>query len=211
MHHPTQLEVFEQTKASRTQVVHLPKIVAVIFPGNSTEYSYHCDIPDVQVSDYVIVASPSGDRYDRSGQNFFSPELKGYPTVVRVVRTQETVKDVSKATKWVIQKLDIDKYVERLAHEQQVDVLKAKIDRAKKEIMERAQLATLRSMSPELDALVTELASLTGVPIEEKPIAVRAHKRATRKPRATTVKGKTIAATRRKAGAKKPGPKPRKK
>jgi hypothetical protein len=172
-----QREAFEQTRVARTEIMALPKIVAVIFPGNSTEYSYHCDIPDVQQGDYVIVASPSGpDRYDRN-QNFFSPELKGYPTVVRVVRTQETVKDVSKASKWVIQKLDIDKYVERLAYEQQVDVLKAKIKRAKEEALERAQLATLRALSPELEQLVTELATLTGVPIEEKPVEVRRHQR----------------------------------
>jgi hypothetical protein len=156
--------------------VQLPRIVAVIFPGNSTEYSYHCDIPEVQQGDYVIVASPSGDRYDRN-QNFFSPELKGYPTVVRVVRTEETVKDVSKATKWVIQKLDIDKYVERLAHEQKIDVLRAKIKRAKEAALERAQLASLRELSPELDLLITELANLTGVPVEQKPIPVRAHAR----------------------------------
>lgn len=170
-------------KSAIGEVVSLPKIVAVIFPGNSTEYSYHCDIPDVQQGDYVIVASPnvSHDRYDRS-QNFFSPELKGYPTVVRVVRTQETVRDVSKASKWVIQKLDIDKYVERLAYEQQVEVLRAKIDRAKKEALERAQMATLRTISPELDLLVTELANLTGVPIEDKPVEVRAHKRQRKAP-----------------------------
>lgn len=169
-------------KSAVGEVVSLPKIVAVIFPGNSTEYSYHCDIPDVQQGDYVIVASPNAsDRYVRS-QNFFSPELKGYPTVVRVVRTQETVKDVSKASKWVIQKLDIDKYVERLAHEQQVEVLRAKIKRAKEEAMERAQLATLRTLSPELDLLVTELADLTGVPIEDKPVEVRAHKRQRKAP-----------------------------
>ena len=202
------------TLAQALSTITLPRIVAVIFPGNSTEYSYHCDIADVNVGDYVIVASPhpSNDRYSYSGQNFFSPELKGYPTVVRVVRTEETTRDVNKATKWVIQKLDIDKYVARMAYEQQVDVLQAKISKAKKEALERAQLATLRSLSPELDALVTELANLTGQSIEEKPIAVRAHgrKRTARTGAAITRVKATATSARSKAGAKKPGRKPRK-
>src|SRR4249919_3070867 len=132
----------------KTSVITLPRIVGVTFSGSGgTEYSYYCDIPDIEVGDYAIVASP----YSSQQPNFRSPELDGYPTVVRVVSTQETVKAVAKAAKWIIQKVDIDRYVQRLSYERQVDVLRAKIEKAKKAALEQAQLASLMSLSPELN------------------------------------------------------------
>jgi hypothetical protein len=185
-------------KMGVAQVISLPRIVSVLFPNNNTEYSYYSDIEGLEVGDFAIVASPHGNEY--AAGRFRSTELDGYPTVVRVVSTQETVKAVNKAAKWIVQKIDIAAYVERLNAERQLEVLRAKIEKAKKAALEQAQLATLRTLSPELDALVTELAKLTGVPIEEKPIAVRAHKRV-RTPRAAA--GKTASKQRAKQPAAK--------
>lgn len=192
-----QLEAFEATRAERTQIMSLPKIVGVVFPGNNTVYSYYSDIEGLQVDDYAIVAAPYGDhRY--GGSSFHSTELQGFPTVVRIVSTTETVRAISKAAKWIIQKIDIDRYVSRLAEEQKLEVLKAKIAKAKKDALEQLELGRLRSLSPELDMLLDELATLTGTTIEAKPIEVRAHKRAvTRKPRASTGKASSKPASKK--------------
>lgn len=160
------------------QIATLPRIVAVVFPNSNTEYSYYCDIPEIKAGDYAVVASPYGPSASRGmNERFFAHEINGHPTVVRVVRTEETIKDVSKAAKWIIARVEIERYAERLAQEQKIEVIKAKIKRAKEEALERAQLASLRELSPELDLLITELANLTGVPVEKKPIPVRAHAR----------------------------------
>lgn len=159
----------------------LTSVVQVVFPGNETIYSYHSDIPDLKVDDFVIVASPRNRSWDET--RFFSQELQGYPVVVRVVNIQPTLKDVTKANKWIIQKLDVDAYVRRLALEQQVDILRHRINEEKKKALELAELAKLRDLNPTLGALIDELAALTGQKIEEKPIEVRAHKRSPTKAR----------------------------
>lgn len=160
------------------EVMGLTNVVQVIFPGNRTLYSYHSDIPDLKAGDYAIVASPNSSRNWESNPDFYSQELRGHPSVVKVINTEPTVKDISKAAKWIIQKVDIEAYVARLAIEQQVEVLKHRIAQEKKKALEAFELAKLRELNPELGVLVDQLAALTGQVLEPKPTTVREHKRA---------------------------------
>jgi hypothetical protein len=160
----------------------LTSIVTVVFPNSNTEYSYYSDIPDLQKDDFAIVASPYGPTANRQfNDRFHNDALDGYPTVVRVTSTMPTLKQVSKAAKWIIQKIDINKYVARLAIERQVDILKHRIAEEKKAALEALELAKLRELNPTLGVLVDQLAALTGQVLEAKPTTVREHKRA--KPR----------------------------
>lgn len=177
-------------------VVGLTNVVQVIFPGKNTLYSYHSDIPDLKVGDYAIVASPYSQNDFNRTVDFYSQELKGHPTVVKVVSIEPSLKDVTKANKWLIQKVDIDAYVQRLAFEQRVEILKHRINEEKKKALELAELAKLRELNPTLGELVDQLAAMTGVTIEEKPIAVRAHKRAPTR-RKTTTKASTSRAKKK--------------
>jgi hypothetical protein len=176
-------------KITPVQVLPIPYVVQVLFPGNSNKlYSYHCDIEGVQAGDYVIVASPHAQTGWERNPDFFSTELKGHPTVVRVFSTEQSVGAISKAAKWIIQKVDIDAYVARLNHEQQVEVLKHRITEEKKKALEAFELAKLRELNPTLGVLVDQLAALTGQVLEPKPTTVREHKRAAPRTKKAPVK-----------------------
>lgn len=160
-----------------TQKLTIPFVVQVMFEGTPNKlYSYHCDIEGVAPGDFVVVISPKATGYEKN-PHFFSQEMEGYPTVVRVMNTEQSISRITAATKFVIEKINIDKYVSRLAHERQVEVLQFRIEEEKKKALELFELAKLRDLNPTLGGLVDQLAALTGQTIEAKPIQVRKHSR----------------------------------
>lgn len=147
------------------------RIITCVFSGNRNGYAYYTDDASIQVDDYVVVVSPNGDVNHRSEL------VDGFPTIVKVISVDETVEAVTRVAKPIVHKIDLAGYAAMVEHQKQVEVLKAKIARARKDALENIELAKLAALSPELGALVKEMASLTGMTIEEKPIPVRAHKR----------------------------------
>jgi hypothetical protein len=159
----------------------MTRIITCVFAGNSNRYAYYSDDETILVDDYVVVVSPNG------ATNHRSEAVDGFPTIVKVVSIEETLEGVLKVAKPIVCKINLTAYAARLEHDRKVEVLKAKIHRARKEAMENIELAKLAVLSPELGELVKEMAALTGVTIEEKPIPVRAHRR--KSTRATGRKG----------------------
>lgn len=149
----------------------MTRIITCVFAGNNNHYAYNTDDETINVDDYVVVVSPNGMPNHRSAA------VDGFPVIVKVVSIEETLEGVLKVSKPIVSKVDLTAYAARIEHEKRVEVLKAKIARARKDALENIELAKLAVLSPELGALVKEMAALTGVTIEEKPIPVRAHRR----------------------------------
>lgn len=87
--------------------------------------------------------------------------IAGYPTIARVVSTEETVEGVERVREWIVARLDFAEYLDRRAIEERRKVLVAKIERAAREARARLELDDLASRSPELKALLDEAAKLS--------------------------------------------------
>lgn len=120
------------------------KIVTVKFnqPG-SQGYTYMTDIEGIEVGDTLVVDSPNG----------------GF-TCVTVKSVEETAEGVAKATKWVVCKVDVSGYNERLAKIEKRKLLVAKLKKMQAEALEADQFATLIKLNPDAAALVEELKRL---------------------------------------------------
>lgn len=120
------------------------KIVTVKFnPPHSQGYAYMTDIEGVEVGDTLVVDSSNG------GFN-----------CVTVVSVEETVEGVEKATKWIVSKVDVAGYRERLAKIEKRKLLLAKLKKMQAEALEADQFATLIKLNPDAAALVEELKNL---------------------------------------------------
>lgn len=134
------------------------RTVTVNFAGSPGQpYAYQTYDETIQKDDFVIVISPyDGHRGQSKTSPLYSKEANGFPVVVRVVSVVETVESVLRATKWIIGKVDLETAILEEQQRQQKALLDAKIARATKDALESIQLERLRSLSPELDALITE-------------------------------------------------------
>lgn len=117
------------------------------------DYAYYTDDETIAKDDFVVVVSPYGEVYD--------DESQGYVKVVKVVSVEETVEAITKASKWIVQKVDLAAYRERMKRIERLKLLDAKIEQAKKEAMRRLELKQLMDMSPELKQLVEERLGLS--------------------------------------------------
>jgi hypothetical protein len=145
--------------AVSTALAQVARVVIVQFPSNNQGYAYHTRDASIGVDDFCLVISPYADRNCGS---FRIPELNGYLAIVRVIDVKETPHSINAASKWIVGKLDISQAIaegERLA---QIEVLQAKIKKARKEAEERVKLEQLRELSPELGTLMDELDALQG-------------------------------------------------
>ena len=138
------------------------KIIGVHFPSSDKVYHYYTDL-DLAVGDFAVVVSPYDGGYNERGRHFDS-KLDGHPVVVQVATVEETLEAIEKVVKWVVQKVDVQAYADRLEAEKRVAVLRAKIARAEKAAREQLELEKLRSLSPELSGLLDELQALTSPP-----------------------------------------------
>lgn len=134
------------------------RIVQVTFEGSAKRYAYYTDL-DLQVGDYAVVASPYGRSYGIRGE-FYSEELQGNPTIVRVESVEETVEAIDRVAKWIIQRVDVGAYAYRVAREERRKVLLAKIKKAEKAAREQLEMEKLRELSPGLGKLIDELKAL---------------------------------------------------
>lgn len=133
------------------------KIVKAVFDngGGQKDYAYYADesLKDLKVGDYAVVISPYGTVYDEESQ--------GYLNIVQITSLEEDLEGVTKAAKWLVQKVDLSEYRERLAKALRIRTLDARIETAKKEAMKRVELQRLMEASPELADLIKERLSLS--------------------------------------------------
>lgn len=122
------------------------KIVSVKFNNAYSQeksYAYMTDIDDIAVNDLVVVESPS----------------RGL-TIVEVVSVQETAEGIEKATKWVVDKIDVTAHKKRLADIEQRKLIVAKLKRMQADMLEADQFAMLAANNPEAAALIDQLRAL---------------------------------------------------
>lgn len=119
-------------------------IVIVKFGNSNQTYSYMTDIEGVEVGDTLIVDSPN----------------IGYACVT-VTSVQETAHSVEKATKWIVDKVDVASYKERLEKVERRKLLMAKLKKMQNEALEADKFATLVKLVPGAAALVDELKTLS--------------------------------------------------
>lgn len=146
--------------AVSTALANVARVVLCCFPGSSTQYSYYTRDESIGKGDYCLVVSPYENR---NGGSHAITELGGYLNIVKVADVKETVQAVNAAHSWILQRLDISAALNEAARREAAKVLRAKISKARKAAEERVQLEQLRSLSPELDSLLTQLDELEGV------------------------------------------------
>lgn len=143
--------------AVSTALSQVSRVVLVVFNGNSQPYAYHTRDPDLKVDDFALVVSPhDGPR------GFRVPELNGSLQIVRIVDVKETTHSINAASKWIVGKIDLTAAFEEARRREEIAVLQAKIQKARKAAEERVKLEQLRELSPELDTLITQLDQLQG-------------------------------------------------
>lgn len=126
------------------------------------KYAYFTNDPTIQAGDLVVVAVPKDYEKNSFALPFTNEDRleRRYVKIVKVISTEETVEGIERVREWIISKIDTTGYNERRSAEKARALLIAKIKRAKEEALEALTLDTLKSMSPELDKLITELAAL---------------------------------------------------
>lgn len=131
------------------------RMVTVQFDGSPKRYAYQTNDPTIAVDDLCIVIAPSShyaERFNAAG---------GYPTIVKVTSVQETAESITRATKWIVQKIDLSTAIEAQAKREAIALLDAKIARETKRAQEMLTLERLRDLSPELSALIDQRNELT--------------------------------------------------
>lgn len=138
------------------------KIVKAVFQdgAGNKDYAYYADetLKDLQPGDFAVVVAPHGQLYDEKS--------KGYVTTVRIVSLDEDLEGVTKAAKWIVQRIDMDGYRDRIAKADRIRLLDARIETAKREAMKRVELQKLMDASPELAELIKERLELSAPPAE---------------------------------------------
>jgi hypothetical protein len=125
------------------------KVVSVKFPNTNPynnpnkTYAYSTDVEEIAVGDTVVVESPSS----------------GF-TCVKVTAIDESDTAVTKATKWVVCKVDAETYKARVEREKRKGVILAKLAKIQKEILERDMFSQLAALDTDAAKLVEELKNL---------------------------------------------------
>jgi hypothetical protein len=143
-------------QAVSTALAQVSRVVIVNFHDNNQGYAYHTRDESLGVGDFAVVISPHSGR----GSGGFIPELNGYPTIVKVVDVKETSHSINAASKWIVQKVDLALAIAEGERRQRIEVLEAKITKARREAEARVKLEQLREFSPELSGLLDELDQL---------------------------------------------------
>lgn len=111
--------------------------------GTNTEYAYLCDIPGVAVGDHVVVDTPSNGL-----------------TIAKVIQIGDTVENVTKATKWIVDKVDVSAHKARLARIERKKLLEAQLEQALAEELRKDRYARLAQSNEALAKLVEEFNQL---------------------------------------------------
>ena len=103
---------------------------------NNKSYDFLCDIDDIEIGDYVVTDSANG---------------------LSVAKVQEINDGVSsKATKFIVQKIDMEKHNIRLEQQKRVATLKKKLDERWKMLREIHVYQLLAKEDPEMALLLKE-------------------------------------------------------
>lgn len=121
------------------------KTISVKFTDGYSDkvYAYLTEDESIKNDDAVVVDSPNG----------------GYK-VVRVVSVEETVESVTKASKWIVQRVDDTEYKERIAKEKRKAVLEVKLAKAVEEARKKVDYNELAKLNPEIAKMVEEMNSI---------------------------------------------------
>lgn len=130
-----------------TEKTNTTRIVQVSFNRQNgmrlERYAYMTDIADIDVGDVVVVDSPNSGL-----------------TLVTVETLEETPESVSKATKWIVDRVNVKAYHARLERDKQRGLILAKLKKEQARVLEANQFAELAKLSPEAAALVEQLKGL---------------------------------------------------
>lgn len=106
-------------------------------------YAYLTEDQTIKADDTVVVDSPNG----------------GYKCV-RVVSVEETVESVTKASKWIVQKVDDTVYKSLIEKQKRKAVLEAKLSKAVEEARKQVDYDALAKLNPAIAELVAELKTI---------------------------------------------------
>lgn len=119
----------------------MPNIVKVKFQGYSvTDYHYLTDL-DLKVKDKVVVLSPNG---------------------LQVVEVTQICGPLTnhKATKWIVDKVDMEAYGKREEERRRRIVIETKLKAIEKNLESSMKYQWMAAMSPEAAELIQELKNL---------------------------------------------------
>lgn len=119
--------------------------------GAFNRYAYLTRDDEITKGDFVVVISPYGND---NATRWRSELVDGYVTLVKVTSVVETAESITKASKWIVQRIDLTEVAARIAHQKQLATLDARIERAKAKALKDLELQTLRDLSPELNYLI---------------------------------------------------------
>lgn len=103
---------------------------------NNKSYDFLCDIDDIEIGDYVVTDSANG---------------------LGVAKVQEINDGVSsKATKFIVQKIDMEKHNIRLEQQKRVATLRQKLEDRRKALQEMHVYQLLAKEDPEMALLLKE-------------------------------------------------------
>ena len=115
----------------------------ISFRNNPKEYTYLTNL-DLKEGDKVIVDSPHDG-----------------PVVVTVIKVKGLSKgQISVASKWIVQKVDMEAYYELVKRQELVQEIKNKLAQRKEEMEEMIIYKQLAKDDPEINSLLAELESL---------------------------------------------------
>jgi hypothetical protein len=122
----------------------MAKIVSVKFPGSCTNYFFKAaDDVEWRENDYVVCDTAQG------------------LSLGVIVDACVPDKGAAKATKWIIQRIDMVAHRARMETEKQIQAIQSKLEKCRKQAEERVIYEMLAEKDPEAKKLLDELDSLT--------------------------------------------------
>lgn len=115
------------------------KVATVRYDDFGQMYDFLTDIEDLKKGDQVVVESSRG---------------------LGIATVQAIKNHSAKATKWVVQRVDLEAHNERIEREEKLKELRAKMEKRYKEISEIALFEKLASEDDDMKILVDEFKSL---------------------------------------------------
>lgn len=118
-------------------------VVTVKYSTSIQGYAYLTDIEGIEKGDTLVVDSPSS----------------GF-TCVTVTSVEETAEAISNANKWIVCKVDVAAYRERVKKAERRKVLIAKLRKMQEQALENDMFAKLGELDPNALPLIEELKKL---------------------------------------------------
>lgn len=111
------------------------KTASVRYKGNYQDYDFITDIKDLKPGDFVVTDSTNGYN----------------------VAEVKAIKDLTKKSKrWVVCKIDIESHKEKMAKQEQLKIIREKLEQKRKQIEETEVYVMLAQKDPEMAKLLEE-------------------------------------------------------